>query len=153
MGHFKDSRALSWLLYPSIDTIICVLLKMPAASTTAKMSFSVLSLNTCVIQAIFSGIDAYSPRFWSGLVQSNGSVRICQVTKGRFFYNFKIFLYISEYNCPWFYVIWNPEMSPDRTILHLVKNDYGMHTIKTHLRPWIYRARIKANLCPKQNQP
>ena len=52
MGHFKDSRALSWLLYPTIDTIICVLLKMPAASTTAKMSFSVLSLKTCVSSAM-----------------------------------------------------------------------------------------------------
>jgi hypothetical protein len=29
-------------------------------------------------------IDAYSPRFWSGLVQSNGGVRICSDTKGKF---------------------------------------------------------------------
>jgi hypothetical protein len=28
------------VLYPSIDTIVCVLLNMPAASATAKMSFS-----------------------------------------------------------------------------------------------------------------
>jgi hypothetical protein len=53
MGHFRDSRALSWLLYPSIDIIICVLLKMPAASTTAKMSFSVLRrLKTCISSAL-----------------------------------------------------------------------------------------------------
>ena len=53
MGHFKDSRALSWLLYPSIDTIICDLLKMPAASITAKMSFSVLRrLKTCISSAM-----------------------------------------------------------------------------------------------------
>ena len=65
MGHVRDSRALSWLsdhrmntlskallcttldyvnpvLYPSIDTILCVLLNMAAASATAKISFSVL---------------------------------------------------------------------------------------------------------------
>jgi hypothetical protein len=78
MGHFRDSRALSWLsipmhrmnplskallcttldsvnpvLYPSIDTIICVLLNMPAANATAKMSFSVLRrLKTCVSSAM-----------------------------------------------------------------------------------------------------
>ena len=53
MGHFRDSRALSWLLYPSIDTILCALLKMPAASATAKMSFSVLGrLKTCVSSAM-----------------------------------------------------------------------------------------------------
>ena len=77
MGHFRDSRALSWLsgpctdapeepplkgptldsvnpvLYPSIDTILCVLLNMPAASATAKMSFSVLRrLKTCVSSAM-----------------------------------------------------------------------------------------------------
>jgi hypothetical protein len=53
MGHFRDSRALSWLLYPSIDTIICDLLKMPAASITAKMSFSVLRrLKTCISSAM-----------------------------------------------------------------------------------------------------
>ena len=78
MGHFRDSRALSWLsipmhrmnplskallcttldsvnpvLYPSIDTILCVLLNMPAASATAKMSFSVLGrLKTCVSSAM-----------------------------------------------------------------------------------------------------
>ena len=80
MGHFRDSRALSWLsgprtdapaqplsktrlcttldsvnpvLYPSIDTILCVLLNMPAASATAKMSFSVLRrLKTCVSSAV-----------------------------------------------------------------------------------------------------
>ena len=52
-GHFRDSRALSWLLYPSIDTIICDLLKMPAASITAKMSFSVLRrLKTCISSAM-----------------------------------------------------------------------------------------------------
>jgi hypothetical protein len=80
MGHFRDSRALSWLsgprtdapdepplkallcttldsvnpvLYLSIDTILCVLLNMPAASATAKMSFSVLRrLKTCVSSAM-----------------------------------------------------------------------------------------------------
>jgi hypothetical protein len=53
MGNFRDSRALSWLLYPSIDTIICGLLKMPAASITAKMSFSVLRrLKTCISSAM-----------------------------------------------------------------------------------------------------
>ena len=72
MGHFRDSRALSWLsgprtdallcttldsanpvLYPSIDTILCVLLNMPAASATAKMSFSVpRRLKTCVSSAM-----------------------------------------------------------------------------------------------------
>ena len=26
-------------------------------------------------------------------------------------------------------------MAPDRTILHLVKNNYGVHTIKPHLCP------------------
>jgi hypothetical protein len=76
MGTLRDSRALSWLsvprtdvpaepplsyallftildsvnpvLYPSMDTILCVLLNMPAASATAEMSFSVLRrLKTC----------------------------------------------------------------------------------------------------------
>jgi hypothetical protein len=45
---------------------------------------------------MFSGIDAYSPRFWSGLVQSNGSVRICQRHEGQIFDNFKIFLGFTE---------------------------------------------------------
>jgi hypothetical protein len=41
------------VLYPSIDTILCVLLSMPAASATAKMSFSVLRrLKTCVSSAM-----------------------------------------------------------------------------------------------------
>ena len=41
------------VLYPSIDTILCVLLNMPAASATAKMSFSVLRrLKTCVSSAM-----------------------------------------------------------------------------------------------------
>jgi hypothetical protein len=41
------------VLYPSIDTILCVLLNMPAVSTTAKMSFSVLRrLKTCVSSAM-----------------------------------------------------------------------------------------------------
>jgi hypothetical protein len=82
MGHFRGSRALSWLsgprpdapdeplsktllcttldsvnpdLYPSIDTILCVLLNMSAASATAKMSFSVPALRrskTCVSSAM-----------------------------------------------------------------------------------------------------
>ena len=80
MGHFRDSRALSWLsgpvpmhrmnplskalfcttldsvnpvLSPSIDTILCVLLNMPAASASAKMSFSALRrLKTCVSSAL-----------------------------------------------------------------------------------------------------
>jgi hypothetical protein len=76
MGHVRDSRALSWLsdhrmntlskallcttldyvnpvLYPSIDTILCVLLNMAAASATAKISFSVLRrLKTCVSSAM-----------------------------------------------------------------------------------------------------
>jgi hypothetical protein len=33
------------VLYPSIDTILCVLLNMPAASATAKISFSVQGLS------------------------------------------------------------------------------------------------------------
>ena len=41
------------VLYPSIDTILCVLLNMPAASATAKMSFGVLRrLKTCVSSAM-----------------------------------------------------------------------------------------------------
>jgi len=37
------------VLYPSMDTILCVLLSMPVASATAEMSFSVLRrLKTCV---------------------------------------------------------------------------------------------------------
>ena len=41
------------VLYPSIDTILLVLLNMPAASATAKMSFSVLRcLKTCVSSGI-----------------------------------------------------------------------------------------------------
>jgi hypothetical protein len=41
------------VLYPSIDTILCVVLNMTAASTTAKMSFSVLRrLKTCVSSAM-----------------------------------------------------------------------------------------------------
>jgi hypothetical protein len=41
------------VIYPSIDTILCVLLNMPAASATAKMSFSVLRrLKTCVSSAM-----------------------------------------------------------------------------------------------------
>ena len=41
------------VLYPSIDTILCVLLNMPAASATAKISFSVLRrLKTCVSSAM-----------------------------------------------------------------------------------------------------
>jgi hypothetical protein len=46
--------------------------------------------------------------------------------EGQIFDNFKIFLSISHQNCAWFYVIWNPEMAPDRTFLHLVKNNYGV---------------------------
>jgi hypothetical protein len=41
------------VLYPSIDTILCVLLNMPAASATAKISFSVLRrLKTCISSAM-----------------------------------------------------------------------------------------------------
>ena len=43
------------VLYPSIDTILCVLLNMSAASATAKMSFSVPALRrlkTCVSSAM-----------------------------------------------------------------------------------------------------
>ena len=41
------------VLYPSIDTILCVLLNMPAASITAKMSLSVLrSLKTWASSAM-----------------------------------------------------------------------------------------------------
>jgi hypothetical protein len=41
------------VLYPSIDTILRDLLNMPAASATAKMSFSVLGrLKTCVSSAM-----------------------------------------------------------------------------------------------------
>jgi hypothetical protein len=41
------------VLYPSIDTILYVLLNMPAVSATAKMSFSVLRrLKTCVSSGI-----------------------------------------------------------------------------------------------------
>jgi hypothetical protein len=44
------------VLNPSIDTILCVLLNMPAASTTPKMSFSVLRcLKTCVSSAMKNG--------------------------------------------------------------------------------------------------
>jgi hypothetical protein len=44
------------VLYLSIDTILCVLLNMPAASATAKMSFSVLRrLKTCVSSAMKNG--------------------------------------------------------------------------------------------------
>ena len=50
---------------------------------------------------------------------------------------------ISHWNCAWFYVIWNPEMAPDRTILHLVENNYGVHTIKPQL-PYVlvYKSRL-----------
>jgi hypothetical protein len=41
------------VLYPSIDTILCVLLNIPAASATAKISFSVpRRLETCVSSAM-----------------------------------------------------------------------------------------------------
>jgi hypothetical protein len=69
MGHFRDSRALSWLSGPRTDapdepplkgptlyhTRFCKSssLSMPAASATAKMSFSVLRrLKTCVSSAM-----------------------------------------------------------------------------------------------------
>jgi hypothetical protein len=69
MGHFRDSRALSWLSVPRTDapdesplkgptlyhTRFCKSssLNMPAASATAKMSFSVLRrLKTCVSSAM-----------------------------------------------------------------------------------------------------
>ena len=29
-------------------------------------------------------------------------------------------------------------MAPDRTILHLVESNYGVHIIKPQLRPWQY---------------
>jgi hypothetical protein len=63
--------------------------------------------------------------------------------EGQIFDNFKIFLSISHWNCAWFYVIWNPEMAPDRTILHLVENNYGVHTIKPQL-PYVlvYKSRL-----------
>ena len=58
-------------------------------------------------------------------------------------------VYQSHLNCAWFYVIWNPEMAPDRTILHIVEKknsggadpdplafkNYALHTIKPQLRP------------------
>ena len=41
------------VLYPSIDTILSVLLNMPAGSATAEKSFSVLRrLKTCVSSAM-----------------------------------------------------------------------------------------------------
>jgi hypothetical protein len=41
------------VIYPSINTILCVLLNMPASTATAKMSFSVLRrLATCGSSAI-----------------------------------------------------------------------------------------------------
>jgi hypothetical protein len=69
--------------------------------------------------------------------------------EGQILNKFKKFLSISQYNCAWFYVIWNPEMAPDRTILHLIEKiqaggrprptpvqNYGVHTIKPQLHPW-----------------
>jgi hypothetical protein len=41
--------------------------------------------------------------------------------EGQILKKFKKFLSISHYICAWFYVIWNHEMVPDRTILHIVE--------------------------------
>ena len=41
--------------------------------------------------------------------------------EGQILNKFKKFLSISHYICAWFYVIWNHEMVPDRTILHIVE--------------------------------
>ena len=38
----KTLDAVSPVLYPSIDTILCIMLKMPVTSATAERSFSVL---------------------------------------------------------------------------------------------------------------
>ena len=132
MWHFRDSQAPSWLsgpvpmywmnplsnallcttlgsvnpvLYPSIDTILCVLFSMPAASVTAKMSFSVLRrLKTCVSSAmkndrLFSlGLMHIHRDFEVDLYKAM-EVFVSAKTEWHIFDNFKIFLSISHQNC------------------------------------------------------
>ena len=96
---------------------------------------------------IFPWIGAYSSRFWSGLVQSNGGVRILSDTKGRFWTilrnsclskSLKLCL-ILYYMKPWNGLRShhfasckknNPRLPPP------LKN-YGVHTINPQLCPCI----------------
>jgi len=93
---------------------------MPVASATAERSFSVLRCLKTYVRLTMKNdrlsslglMHIYSPRFWSGLVQSNGGVRICQDTKGRFWTivinsclskSLKLCLilcYMKPWNCP-----------------------------------------------------
>jgi hypothetical protein len=144
------------VLYPSIDTIwikLCVLLNMSVASATAERSFSVLR---CLKNYVWSTIKndrlsshglVYIHRGFEVDVYKAMEVFVSAKTRRADFWQFyEILVYQSHYNCAWFYVIWNPKMAPDRTILHLVKKktrsppplkNYGVHTNKPQLRPWI----------------
>ena len=87
-----------------------VLLNMPAASATAKMSFSVLRrLKTCVSSAMKNN-----------RLSSLGLMHIHRDFEVNLYKTMEVFV------------------SAKTGRAHLVKNDYGVHTIKSHLRPWKY---------------
>jgi hypothetical protein len=133
-----------------MDTILCVLLSMPVASATAEMSFKVYwDVWKLVIVRLWR-MTGYPPWDWYIFTEilkwtCTKQWRCSYLLRheGQIFDNFKIFLSISHSNCAWFYVIWNPEMAPDRTILHFVENNYGVHTIKPQL-PYVpvYKSRL-----------
>ena len=100
---------------------------MPVASATAERSFSTETFeNLCYVDhEEWQGL-MYIHRYFGVDLYKSMEVFVSAKTRtdeGNFGQFEEIFLYQSHSNCAWFYVIWNPEMVPDRTILHLVKKN------------------------------
>ena len=146
------------VLYPSIDTIlikICVLLTMPVASATAEMPFNVLRRLKTYVRSTMKNDRLSSLRLmhilteilkWTCTKQWRYSYLLRH--EGQILDNFKKFLSIKVIKIVLDSVIWNIEMAPDCTILHPFKKNprpppplknYGVHTIKPQLRPWVWQ--------------
>jgi hypothetical protein len=81
----KTLDAVNPVLYPSIDTILCIMLTMSVTSATAERSFSVLRRLKTYVRSTMNNdrlsslalIHIYPSRFQCGFRQSYGEVRVC----------------------------------------------------------------------------
>jgi hypothetical protein len=155
------------VLYPSIYTILiklCVLLTMPVASATAEMPFSVLRRLKTYVRSTMKNDRLSSLRLmhilteilkWTCTKQWRCSYLLRH--EGQILDNFRKFLSIKVIKIVLDSVIWNLEMAPDRTILHLFKKNprpppplknYGVHNIKPQLRPCWLTVNQRNPQCP-----
>ena len=141
------------VLYPSIDTIVCVLLTMPVASATVERSFCVLRCLKNYVRSTMKNDRLSSSLDWCIFIEilkwtctKHWRCSYLLRHEGQILDNFKKFLSIKVINIvldsmlnetlkwPQIAAFW--VSSKTKSQIPPLKN-YGVHTIKPHLRPWL----------------